>query len=145
MGAENQVGQLHIQKFLDEISDLDLDPRIQAWYTVDVTAMLGDSNILHHEINDETGCSLLFLPKSIIHFCPNNRKMQHYPKHLVHCFVDHFDENQQSTENKTIFSAEMFSISPCDEHLNWSVHTNSERDIPQLQAKTAHWLRYLNT
>ena len=145
MGAENQLGQLHIQDFLDEIAKLDLDPRIQAWYTIDVTAILGDANILYHEINDETGCSLLFLPKSIIHFCPNNRKMQHYPKHLVHCFVDHCEENQYSTENNTIYSAEMFSISPSDEHLNWLVQTNSERDVPQLQAKTARWLSYLNT
>ncbi len=145
MGAENQLGQLHIQDFLDEIAKLDLDPRIQAWYTIDVTAILGDANILHHEINDENGCSLLFLPKSIIHFCPNNRKMQHYPKHLVHCFVDHCEENQYSTENNAIYSAEMFSISPSDEHLNWLVQTNCERDIPKLQAKTARWLSYLNT
>ena len=82
MGAENLVGQFHIQDFLDKIADLDLDPRIQSWYTVDVTAMLGETNIIHHEINDETGCSLIFLSKSIIHFCPNSRKMQHYPKHL---------------------------------------------------------------
>ena len=41
MGAENLVGQFHIQDFLDKIADLDLDPRIQSWYTVDVTAMLG--------------------------------------------------------------------------------------------------------
>ena len=55
MGAENLVGQFHIQDFLDKIADLDLDPRIQSWYTVDVTAMLGETKIIHHEINDETG------------------------------------------------------------------------------------------
>ena len=52
MGAEKLVGQFHIQDFLDEIAGLDLDPRIQSWYTVDVTAMLGDRNIVHHEINN---------------------------------------------------------------------------------------------
>ena len=41
--------------------------------------------------------------------------------------------------------AEIFSISPSNEHLNWAVHTNSETDIPGLQAKTARWLKYLNT
>jgi hypothetical protein len=148
MGAENKVGELHFQEFLDEITELDLDPRIQSWYTVDVTAMLGDVDILYHEINDENGCSLLFLPKSIIHFCPNDRKMQHYPKHLVHCFVDHElpkKQNLHSTENKSVFSAEMFSISPSDEHLNWSICAHSENEVPQLQARTARWLRYLNT
>ena len=60
MGAGNLVGQFHIQDFLDKIADLDLDPRIQSWYTVDVTAMLGETKIIHHEINDETGCSLIF-------------------------------------------------------------------------------------
>ena len=145
MGAENQVGQFHIQDFLDQIADLDLDHRIQSWYTVDVTAMLGETNIVHHEINHETGCSLIFLSKSIIHFCPNSRKMQHYPKHLVHCFVDHNDKIQQSTENSPVYSAEIFSISPSNEHLNWAVHTNSETDIPGLQAKTARWIKYLNT
>ena len=147
MGAENQVGQLHMQEFLDEITNLDLGPRIQSWYAVDVTAMLGDVNILHHEINEKTGCSLLFLQKSVIHFCPTDRKMQHYPKHLVHCFVDQQNQKEtiRSTEDKSVFSAEMFSISPCDEHLNWSVCTHSERDVPQLQARTARWLRYLNS
>ena len=147
MGAENQVGQLHMQEFLDEVADLDLEPRIQSWYTVDLTAMLGDVNILHHEINEKTGCSLLFLPKSIIHFCPNERKMQHYPKHLVHCFVDHKSEREihRSTEDNSVFFAEMFSISPGEEHLNWSVNAHSERDVPQLQPRTARWLKYLNS
>jgi hypothetical protein len=148
MGAENQVGQLHMQEFLDELADLDLGSQIQSWYTVDVTAMLGDVSILHHEINKKTGCSLLFLPKSIVHFCPNTRKMQHYPKHLVHCFVDHeksTKQNLQTTENKSIFSAEMFSISPSDEHLNWSICAHSENEVPQLQERTARWMRYLNT
>ena len=54
-------------------------------------------------------------------------------------------ENIRSTEDKSVFFAEMFSISPCDEHLNWSVCTHSERDVPQLQARTARWLRYLNS
>ena len=40
MGAENQVGQLHMQEFLDEVADLDLEPRIQSWYTVDVTTVV---------------------------------------------------------------------------------------------------------
>tara|TARA_B100000925_G_scaffold289010_1_gene271033 strand:+ start:31 stop:246 length:216 start_codon:yes stop_codon:yes gene_type:complete len=71
--------------------------------------------------------------------------MQHYPKHLVHCFVDHNDKIQQSTENSSVYSAEIFSISPSNEHLNWAVHTNCETDIPVLQAKTARWIKYLNT
>tara|TARA_B100001113_G_scaffold343734_1_gene331352 strand:- start:131 stop:568 length:438 start_codon:yes stop_codon:yes gene_type:complete len=144
MGAENELGELHIQEFLDELADLNLEPKIQSWYNIDVTAMLGDANILYHEINNETGCAILFLPKSIIHFCPNQRKMQHYPKHLVHCFVDHPAENQQTNPYKSVYSAEIFSISPSNELLNWSIQTNSERDIPKLQEKTALWLRYLN-
>ena len=60
-------GQLQVQEFLDGISDLDFNTKTRDWYTVDVSTMIQDIDIIDHEIDDVTGCSLLFLRNSVIH------------------------------------------------------------------------------
>ena len=143
-------GQLQAQEFLDGISDLDFNTKTRDWYTVDVSTMIQDIDIIDHEIDDVTGCSLLFLRNSVIHCCPDSQRIKHYPKHLIHCFVENRSgrkpiSKNSNTSQEPVFFAELFSISPCEEQLNWSVGSHLEGEVPRLQALTARWLRYLNS
>ena len=47
-------GQLQVQEFLDGISDLDFNTKTRDWYTVDVSTMIQDIDIIDHEIDDVT-------------------------------------------------------------------------------------------
>ena len=133
-----------IQEYLDESSNLPLTKSQFDWYNIDVAAILQNSEILGHEINDADGSSLLFLDKSALLCCPKTSMMHHFPKNLLHCFVDDY-RRRNSQEDGILLKAELFSIYPSQEQLCWERCCRSELEVPSLQSAVAKWLGWLNT
>ena len=144
MSAEETVAQLRVQEYLDDVSDLNIPSSQTEWYNVDVASLLTGSKVLGHEVDQCTGDSLLFLERSVMLCSPSAGKMQHFPKHLLHCFVD--DNRCDCNEHDgALFRAELFSISPTEEQLCWERCCRSEMEIPDVQSRVARWLSWLNT
>ncbi len=143
MSAEEAVAQLRVQEYLDDVSQLDIPPAHTEWYNVDVASLLTGSRVLGHEVDQCTGDSLLFLERSVMFCSPSAGKMQHFPKHLLHCFVD--DNRGKCQEHDgVLFRAELFSISPTEEQLCWEHCCRSEMEVPEIQGRVARWLSWLN-
>ena len=87
MGADEGYTQLKVQQYLDDVSRLNIPAEQTQWYNVDVANMLADTRIKGHEVDETSGSSLLFLERSVM-LCPESGRMHHFPKHLLHCFVD---------------------------------------------------------
>ena len=137
------MGQLRVQEYLDDVSELDIPSSQTEWYNVDVASLLIGSKVLGHEVDQSTGDSLLFLERSVMRCSPSEGKMQHFPKHLLHCFVD--DTRCECNEHDgVLFRAELFSISPTEEQLCWERCGRSEMEIPDVQSRVARWLSWLN-
>ena len=96
MSQEETVSQLRIQEYLDEVSQLDMPHSESQWHQIDVASLLDGTKIEGHELDPTTGSSLIFLPRSAILCCPKSGRIHHYPKHLLHCFVD--DNRSKSNE-----------------------------------------------
>ncbi|RZP12078.1 MAG: hypothetical protein EVA35_00125 [Candidatus Poseidoniales archaeon] len=144
MSAEETMAHLRVQEYLDDVSELDIPSSQTEWYNVDVASLLTGSKVLGHEVDRCTGDSLLFLEKSVMLCSPSAGKMQHFPKHLLHCFVD--DNRCECSEHDgVLFRAELFSISPTEEQLCWERCCRSEMEIPDVQRRVSHWLSWLNT
>jgi hypothetical protein len=144
MSAEETMAHLRVQEYLDDVSELDIPSSQTEWYNVDVASLLSGSKVLGHEVDQSTGDSLLFLEKSVMLCSPSAGKMQHFPKHLLHCFVD--DNRCECSEHDgVLFRAELFSISPTEEQLCWERCCRSEMEIPDVQSRVARWLSWLNT
>ena len=138
------MAHLRVQEYLDDVSELDIPSSQTEWYNVDVASLLTGSKVLGHEVDRCTGYSLLFLEKSVMLCSPSAGKMQHFPKHLLHCFVD--DNRCECSEHDgVLFRAELFSISPTEEQLCWERCCRSEMEIPDVQRRVSHWLSWLNT
>ena len=143
MSGEETGGQLRVQEYLDDVSDLDIPSSQTQWYNVDVASLLTSTKILGHEVDRCTGDSLLFLERSAMLCSPSTGKMQHFPKHLLHCFVD--DNREKCSEHDgVLFRAELFSISPTEEQLCWEHCCRSEMEVPEVQSRVASWLSWLN-
>ena len=144
MSAEETVAHLRVQEYLDDVSELNIPSSQTEWYNVDVASLLTGSKVLGHEVDQCTGDSLLFLERSVMLCSPSAGKMQHFPKHLLHCFVD--DNRCDCNEHDgVLFRAELFSISPTEEQLCWERCCRSEMEIPDVQSRVARWLSWLNT
>ena len=144
MSGEETTSQLRVQEYLDDVSELDIPSTQTQWYNVDVASLLPATKILGHEVDATTGDSLLFLEKSAMLCSPSNGKMQHFPKHLLHCFVD--DNREKCSEHDgVLFRAELFSISPTEEQLCWEHNCRSEMEVPEVQSRVACWLNWLNS
>ena len=101
------MGQLRVQEYLDDVSELDIPSAQTEWYNVDVASLLIGSKVLGHEVDQSTGDSLLFLERSVMRCSPSEGKMQHFPKHLLHCFVD--DNRCECNEHDSVlFRAEQY-------------------------------------
>ena len=143
MSAEETVSHLRVQEYLDDVSELNIPSSQTEWYNVDVASLLTGSKVLGHEVDQCTGDSLLFLERSVMLCSPSAGKMQHFPKHLLHCFVD--DNRCDCNEHDgVLFRAELFSISPTEEQLCWERCCRSEMEIPDVQSRVARWLSWLN-
>ena len=139
-----QSSQSEIQEYLDDISSLKLTKEESDWYNIDVAAMLHHVNLHGHEINEVDGSSLLFLEKSAVLCCPETAVMHHFPKNIIHCFVDDY-RRLSSQDDGVLCKAELFSISPSQEQLCWERCCRSELEIPLLQSAVSRWLGWLNT
>ena len=144
MSGEETTGQLRVQEYLDDVSELDIPSSQTQWYNIDVASLLTSTKIIGHEVDKCTGNSLLFLEKSAMLCSPSSGKMQHFPKHLMHCFVD--DNREKCSEHDgVLFRAELFSISPTEEQLCWEHCSRSEMEVPEVQSRVARWLSWLNS
>lgn len=143
MSQEEYVSQLRIQEYLDDVSGLDISTSHSQWYNIDVASLLNGTRIEGHELDPTTGSSLIFLSKSVMLCCPESGRIHHYPKHLLHCFVD--DNRSKSNEvDGVLMRAELFSISPTEEQLCWECCCRSELEVPEMQSKVSRWLGWLN-
>ena len=113
------------------------------WYNVDVASLLNGSSIVGHELDPDSGTSLIFLKRSAMLCCPQSGRIHHFPKHLLHCFVDDNRTNQKDAGG-VIMRAELFSISPKEEQLCWECSCISELEVPEIQSKVSRWLSWLN-
>ncbi len=136
--------ELHLRDFLDKLCDHSFPPDVQKWYNVDVRSILGDVLIESHDVDPDTGSSLLFCPKSAIYCDPSTTVVHHFPRHLIHCFVDDLRHSPDPSDPNSIFRIEMFSVSPRNEQLSWHRCTERVEDIPGLQAQASRWLDWLN-
>ena len=66
MTSEEAVHLLRKQEYLDEVSSLGLSPSYATWYNVDVATLLNRTRIVGHEVDSETGQSLVFFDRSVM-------------------------------------------------------------------------------
>ena len=143
MTKEEAASQLRIQEYLDDVSGLDIPHSESQWHHIDVASLLDGTKIEGHELDPATGSSLIFLPRSAMLCCPKSGRIHHYPKHLLHCFVD--DNRSKSNDaDGVLIRAELFSISPNEEQLCWECSCRSELEVPEIQSKVSGWLSWLN-
>ena len=143
-GGESALGQLRVQEFLDDVSNLESCEKHVSWYNVDVATMLEGCSILGHSTNPDDGSAVIFLKESVVVCAPLEGKIQHYPRGMVHCFVDDQRKNKERDEEEPLFSTELFSISPRNEELCYILSCTDEHDIPVIQNEVARWLSWLN-
>ena len=143
MGKEEAISQLRIQEYLDDVSGLDIPYSESQWHHIDVASLLDGNKIEGHELDSTTGSSLIFLPKSAMLCCPKSGRIHHYPKHLLHCFVDD-NRSKPNDVDGVLIRAELFSISPNEEQLSWECSCRSEMEVPEMQSKVSRWLSWLN-
>ena len=143
MSKEEAASQLRIQEYLDDVSELDIPHSESQWHHIDVASLLDGTKIEGHELDPITGSSLIFLPRSAMLCCPKSGRIHHYPKHLLHCFVD--DNRSKSNDaDGVLIRAELFSISPNEEQLCWECSCRSELEVPEMQSKVSRWVSWLN-
>jgi len=138
------MSDLRMQEFLDRVAGLPISGDQRDWYNVEVASAIDGCRLLGHEVDPADGSALLFLNKSVLLCMPSVGHLAHYPRHLVHCFVDDYRRNGKG-EDGLVMRAELFSISPCEEQLCWEVQCRSEHEVPAVQSSVARWLRWLNT
>ena len=143
MQPNNALAEERIQAFIDDVSVMDLKPSHLMWYQVDVANLVQATNIDHHEVSPASGECLLFLEKSLVWCSPKTGKIQHHPKHLIHCFVDDYRLGERKPGDPLI-RGELFSITPQNEQLCWLLESNDEQDLPAIQAKVSNWMTWLN-
>ena len=141
--TESTHSNERLQAFLDSVSSLSLEHKFHEWYNVEVTAAIDGCKIKGHEVNSASGSSLVFLNNSVVLCVPNKGHIAHYPRHLIHCFVDDFRHNGENQDG-LVMRAELFSISPSEEQLGWEVNCRSEREVPDIQSSVSRWLKWLN-
>ena len=113
MSQEEAVSQLRIQEYLDDVSELDIPRSYSQWYNVDVASLLNGTRIVGHELDADSGASLIFLKRSAMLCCPESGRIHHFPKHLLHCFVDD-NRSKCKDADGILMRAELFSISPIE-------------------------------
>jgi len=144
MDALGPVAQLRVQEFLDGVAQSGLTNDVIEWYNIDVTAVLEGCPIHGHELNPSDGSALIFLKKSVVHCLPKEGRMLHYPKHLVHCFVEDHRYGETFDDDGLVLRAELFSISPTGEQLQWEMLCRTPNEVPDVEQVIASWMRWLN-
>tara|TARA_Y100001938_G_C7868049_1_gene318911 strand:- start:138 stop:584 length:447 start_codon:yes stop_codon:yes gene_type:complete len=139
---ESSEGETIVQNFLDRISTLELSQRQKDWYLIDVLAIIDGYTVEHFEV-DELGDSLIFLKSSLLFCSPELGVIRHYPKSLIHCFVE--DRRVKIDEKTTLlFRGELFSVTPESEQLSWLRDALEAHQIPEVQWAIGKWMKWLN-
>ena len=144
MNTAGTVSHEEVQAFLDEVLGLDIPKRYSDWYQVDVSAVLNNCQIQGHEVDRASGDSLVFLRSSLLFCSPELGVMRHYPRSLVHCFVEDKRTKFDSDDEELLFRGELFSITPESEQLCWVRDCTSDHEIPETQSKISGWMKWLN-
>ena len=143
MNTAGTVSHEEVQAFLDEVLALNIPKKYTDWYQVDVSAVLDDCQIQGHEVDESTGDSLVFLKSSLLFCSPELGVMRHYPRSLVHCFVED-KRPEKNSENELLFRGELFSVTPEAEQLCWVRDCTSDHEIPTTQSIISGWMKWLN-
>ncbi len=144
---EDKESQENLQRFLDDISSMDLKKPYVDWYQVDLLTLLNGYSIKGHEVDENSGDSIIFLNSSLLFCSPELGVARHYPKSLLHCFVEDkrsMDSVTVEQQNTHLFRGELFSITPKTEQLCWVRDCSYEHEVPPTQEKIAFWLQWLN-
>ncbi len=144
MNTAGPVSHEEVQIFLDDISTLNLSKKQNDWYQIDVSAILYGCDIQGHEIDKTSGDSLVFLKSSLLFCSPNLGVIRHYPRSLIHCFVEDNRSLKHTIDSGFLFKAELFSVTPDSEQLCWIRKCKSHNDVPFNQSVISGWMKWLN-
>ena len=144
MNSIETASMAKTQAFYDELSNLELSQKFSDWYQVDVAAVIDEWNIASHEVDPASGDALLFLKNSLIFCSPELGIIRHYPRNLVHCFVEDKRTKPDPEAPELLFRAELFSVTPENEQLCWVRDCVKQHDIPSAQSAISNWMQWLN-
>ncbi|CAI8165148.1 MAG: Uncharacterised protein [Methanobacteriota archaeon] len=144
MNASEIVSMAETQAFYDKLANMDLSKKHNDWYQVDVAAVLDDCKLASHDIDPKSGDALLFLKNSLIFCSPELGVIRHYPRNLVHCFVEDKRSKPDPNSPELLYRAELFSITPESEQLCWVNDCVEAHKIPEAQSKISTWMQWLN-
>ena len=108
MNTAGTVSHAEVQAFFDEVLSLKLSDKHNEWYQVDVAAVLDGCDIQGHEVDQASGDSLIFLKSSLLFCSPELGVMRHYPRSLIHCFVED-KRSKRMRKMKSYYSGESYS------------------------------------
>ncbi len=144
MNTADTVSHEEVQAFLDEVLALGLSKKHSDWYQVDVAAVLEGCDIQGHEVDRASGDTLIFLKSSLIFCSPELGVMRHYPRSLIHCFVEDKRSNKDEDDEELLFRGELFSVTPESEQLCWVRDCTLDYEIPSTQSVISSWMKWLN-
>ena len=144
MNTAGSVSHEEVQAFLDDVSSLKLAKKQNDWYQIDVSAILDGCEIQGHEIDEASGDSLVFLKSSLLFCSPDLGVMRHYPRSLIHCFVEDKRSANPALDHRFLFKAELFSVTPDSEQLCWIRACKSHNEVPFIQSVVSGWMKWLN-
>tara|TARA_B100001248_G_C27320378_1_gene426455 strand:+ start:222 stop:662 length:441 start_codon:yes stop_codon:yes gene_type:complete len=144
MTTAKPISHEKVQEFLDEVSSLNLPKKYSDWYQVDVSTMLSNCQVVNHEIDTVSGDSLVFLKSSLLFCSPELGVMRHYPRSLVHCFVEDKRKKKDLENEDLLFRGELFSVTPESEQLCWVRDCLEDHEIPPTQNFISNWMKWLN-
>jgi hypothetical protein len=144
MNTVGTVSHEEVQAFIDEILALNLSRKHREWYQVDVSAVLDGCQIQGHEVDSASGDSLIFLKSSLLFCSPESGLMRHYPRSLIHCFIEDKRLKSDPEDEDLLFRGELFSVTPESEQLCWVRDCTLDHEIPSTQSIISSWMKWLN-
>jgi len=144
MNTAGTVSHEEVQAFFDEVLGLGLSNKHAEWYQVDVSAVLDGCEIQGHEVDEASGDSLVFLKSSLLFCSPELGVIRHYPRSLVHCFVEDKRVKPDPADEELLFRGELFSVTPESEQLCWVRDCTIDYEIPSTQRIISSWMKWLN-
>jgi hypothetical protein len=144
MSPQESASMAAVQAFLDDVVNLEMCNTFHDWYQLDVAAMLDGCKIEGHEVDEISGESLIFLNSSLVFCSPLLGIIRHYPRSLIHCFIEDRRKQIDPKDPELLFKGELFSVTPEQEQLCWTRDCIEAHQIPEVQSAIANWMRWLN-
>ena len=130
MTTESAYTSERLQAFLDSVASMSLEHKFHEWYNVEVAAAIDGCKIHGHEVNSDSGSSLLFLNKSAVLCVPKKGHIAHYPRHLIHCFVD---DSATMVNMMMGWLCELNYSASLQVKNNWLGKSNADQSVMSLQ------------